>query len=164
MSVPLRRAPDVASAALSGGLAAMSPFSPKWRATGVRSASPHDGPDLAPLPGKSQLIPDTKVEMTFERRRPPLEMTQASQALAKHSQRIYGEIGKTLVIGDVAEGGGTDAAFAALKTKAPVIERFGLRGFGAHSNDAEYVEINSIEPRLYLAARMIMDVAQGKHE
>jgi glutamate carboxypeptidase len=28
----------------------------------------------------------------------------------------------------VAEGG-TDAAFAALKTKAPVIERFGLRGF-----------------------------------
>ena len=62
------------------------------------------------------------------------------------------------------EGGGTDAAFAALKTKAPVIERFGLRGFGAHSNDAEYVEIDSIEPRLYLAARMIMDVAQGKHE
>ena len=113
---------------------------------------------------KSQLIPDTKVEMTFERRRPPLEMTQASQALAKHSQRIYGEIGKTLVIGDVAEGGGTDAAFAALKTKAPVIERFGLRGFGAHSNDAEYVEIDSIEPRLYLAARMIMDVARGKHE
>jgi glutamate carboxypeptidase len=102
--------------------------------------------------------------MTFERRRPPLEMTQASQALAKHSQRIYGEIGKTLVIGDVAEGGGTDAAFAALKTKAPVIERFGLRGFGAHSNDAEYVEIDSIEPRLYLAARMIMDVAQGNHE
>ena len=30
-----------------------------------------------------------------------------------------------LVIGDVTEGGGTDAAFAALKTKAPVIERFG---------------------------------------
>ena len=57
------------------------------------------------------------------------------------------------MIGDVAEGGGTDAAFAALKTKAPVIERFGLRGFGAHSNDAEYVEIDSIEPRLYLAAR-----------
>ena len=40
----------------------------------------------------------------------------------------------------------------------PVIERFGLRGFGAHSNDAEYVDIDSIEPRLYLAARMIMDL------
>jgi len=113
---------------------------------------------------KNQLIPDTKVEMTFERRRPPLEMTAASQALAKHAQRVYAEMGMNLVIGEVAEGGGTDAAFAALKTTAPVIERFGLRGFGAHSNDAEYVDIDSIEPRLYLAARTIMDVAQGKHE
>jgi glutamate carboxypeptidase len=110
---------------------------------------------------KTQLIPDTVVEMTFERRRPPLEMTSASQALAKHAQRIYAELGLNLVIGEVAEGGGTDAAFAALATKAPVIERFGLRGFGAHSNDAEYVDIDSIEPRLYLAARLIVDVSQG---
>src|SRR5207237_8876005 len=36
---------------------------------------------------KQQLIPDTKVEMTFERRRPPLEITAASQALAKQGQR-----------------------------------------------------------------------------
>jgi glutamate carboxypeptidase len=113
---------------------------------------------------KNQLIPDTKIEMTFERRRPPLEMTATAQALAKHAQRVYSEIGLNLVIGEIAEGGGTDAAFAALKTKAPVIERFGLRGFGAHSNDAEYVDMDSIVPRLYLAARMIMDVSQGKHE
>jgi glutamate carboxypeptidase len=111
---------------------------------------------------KNQLIPDTKIEMTFERRRPPLELSPAAEALAKHAQRIYAEIGKELVIGALAEGGGTDAAFAALKTRAPVIERFGLRGFGAHSSDAEYVEIDSIEPRLYLLTRMIMDVAQGK--
>ena len=110
----------------------------------------------------TQLIPDTTVNMTFERRRPPLEATPASRALAKHAQDIYAEIGNRLIVGDVAEGGGTDAAFAALRTKAAVIERFGLRGFGAHSNDAEYVEIDSIEPRLYLFARMIMDVAQGK--
>jgi glutamate carboxypeptidase len=113
---------------------------------------------------KKQLIPDTRVEMTFERRRPPLELTPVNAALAKHAQRIYAELGKELVIGDVAEGGGTDAAFAALKTKAPVIERFGLRGFGAHSNDAEYVNIDSIEPRLYLLTRMIMDVSQGKDQ
>ena len=111
---------------------------------------------------KTQLIPDTVVEMTFERRRPPLEMTSASQALAKHAQRIYAELGLNLVIGEVAEGGGTDAAFAALATKAPVIERFGLRGFGAHSNDAEYVDLNSVTPRLYLLTRMIMDVSQDK--
>ena len=112
---------------------------------------------------KTQLIPDTKVEMTFERRRPPLEVTPAAQALAKHGARIYSEIGMNLVIADTSPGGGTDAAFAQLKTKAPVIENFGLRGFGSHSNDAEYVEIDSIEPRLYLLSRMIMDVSQGKH-
>ena len=43
-----------------------------------------------------------------------------------------------------------------------MIERFGLRGFGSHSNNAEYVEVDSIEPRLYLLTRMIMDVSQAK--
>lgn len=113
---------------------------------------------------KKQLIPEAKVDVTFERRRPPLELTPANAALAKHAKRIYAELGKELVIGDVAKGGGTDAAFAGLKTKAPVIERFGLRSFGAHSSDAEYVEIDSIEPRLYLLTRMIMDVSQGKDQ
>jgi glutamate carboxypeptidase len=111
---------------------------------------------------QKQLLPDAKVEMNFERRRPPLEATAASRALAKHAQRIYRELGKELVVDDVAEGGGTDAAFAALNTKAPVIERFGLQGYGAHSADAEYVLIDSIEPRLYLLARLIMDVSRSK--
>jgi glutamate carboxypeptidase len=111
---------------------------------------------------KNQLLPEAKVEMNFERRRPPLEATAASRALAKHAQQIYSEIGKQLVVDDMAEGGGTDAAFAALNTKAPVIERFGLQGYGAHSVEAEYVLIDSIEPRLYLLARMIIDVSQNK--
>ena len=72
-------------------------------------------------------------------------------ALANTRSRFIAELGKKLVVDDVAEGGGTDAAFAALNTKAPVIERFGLQGYGAHSADAEYVLIDSIEPRLYLA-------------
>jgi glutamate carboxypeptidase len=113
---------------------------------------------------RKQLIDDTKVDMTFERRRPPLEVTPASRALAAHAQGIYAEIGDTLIVRDIAEGGGTDAAFAALSTKAPVIERFGLRGFGSHSNDAEYVDLDSVELRLYLLTRMIMDVSQGKSD
>jgi glutamate carboxypeptidase len=111
---------------------------------------------------KNQLLPAAKVELIFERRRPPLEATDASRALAKHAQQVYGDLGKTLVVDHVAEGGGTDAAFASLKTKAPVLERFGLQGFGAHTIEAEYVLISSIEPRLYLMTRMIMDVSQGK--
>jgi glutamate carboxypeptidase len=111
---------------------------------------------------RKQLIPDAKVEMIFERRRPPLEASPASAAMAKHAQGIYKELGLDLVVDDVAEGGGTDAAFAALKTRNAVVERFGLRGFGAHSTDDEYVLTSSIEPRLYLAARLIMDLARNR--
>jgi glutamate carboxypeptidase len=111
---------------------------------------------------KKQLIPEAKVEMVFERRRPPLEASPASAAMAKHAQAIYKELGMDLVVDAVAEGGGTDAAFAALKTRNAVVERFGLRGFGAHSTNDEYVLVSSIEPRLYLAARLIMDLALDK--
>ena len=111
---------------------------------------------------RNKLIPDAEVEMIFERRRPPLEVTVASKALAAHAQAIYRELGKDLVVAEIAEGGGTDAAFASLKATGPVVERFGLQGFGAHSSDAEYVMLDSIEPRLYLAARTIMDISGGK--
>ena len=111
---------------------------------------------------KKQLLPEAKVEMIFERRRPPLEATPASRALAAHAQKIYRELGRELVVDDTPEGGGTDAAFAGLNTKAPVIERFGLQGYGSHSIEAEYVLIDSIEPRLYLLTRLIMDVAEGR--
>ena len=111
---------------------------------------------------RKQLIPEAKVELVFERRRPPLEASPASAAMARHAQSIYRELGMDLVVDSVAEGGGTDAAFAALETKNGVVERFGLRGYGAHSNEDEYVLVSSIEPRLYLATRLIMDLALDK--
>jgi len=111
---------------------------------------------------KNKLLPDSVVEMTFVRRRPPLQATPASRVLGKHAQQIYAELGMELVVNDIPLGGGTDAAFAALNTQAPVLEHFGLSGFGTHSNDAEFVLISSIEPRLYLAIRLIMDISLGK--
>jgi glutamate carboxypeptidase len=111
---------------------------------------------------KTQRIADAKVQLRFEVRRPPLEATPASRRLAAHGVAIYEELGVPMKVLDVATGGGTDAASAALKTKAAVIESFGLSGFGAHSNDAEYVKLETIVPRLYLSARMIMDVSQDK--
>ena len=77
---------------------------------------------------------------------------------------MYAEIGKTLNVDEVSPGGGTDAAFAALETKAPVLEGLGLQGFGAHSNSAEYIDVRSIEPRMYLLARLIIDIARGNAE
>lgn len=111
---------------------------------------------------QKKLLPEAKVSVKFEVRRPPLEATPASRALANHGVAIYQELGLPLKVVDRASGGGTDAAFAALKARGPVIEGMGLSGFGAHSNDAEYIQIPSIVPRLYLATRMIMDVSQDK--
>lgn len=111
---------------------------------------------------QKKLLPEAKVSVKFEVRRPPLEATPASRALANHGVAIYQELGLPLKVVDRASGGGTDAAFAALKARGPVIEGMGLSGFGAHSNDAEYIQIPSIVPRLYLATHMIMDVSQDK--
>ncbi|MES2184994.1 MAG: M20/M25/M40 family metallo-hydrolase, partial [Pseudomonadota bacterium] len=102
---------------------------------------------------QKKLLPDTKVQLKFEVRRPPLEATPQSRALSAHGVAIYEELGIPIKVFDRATGGGTDAAFASLKTKAAVVEGFGLSGYGAHSNDAEYVKLDTIVPRLYLTAR-----------
>lgn len=107
------------------------------------------------------LIPDTEVEVIVERRRPPLEPTPASRRLGEHAREIYAELGLALDVVAEGTGGGTDAAMAALDTDAAVLEGFGLQGAGAHSDDAEYILLSSIEPRLYLLSRMIMDVASA---
>ena len=85
----------------------------------------------------------------------------AARRLAAHAQSVYRELDRELGVTDVAAGGGTDAAFAALESDAAVIEGFGLVGYGAHSDAREYVELSSIVPRLYLLARTIIDVATG---
>ena len=104
---------------------------------------------------KKTLVPDTKVDVVVERRRPPLEATEASRRLAARAQKIYAEIGRKLRVATEGSGGATDAAIAALESKAPVIEGLGLLGDGAHSNDAEFIVLSSLEPRLYLLARLI---------
>ena len=111
---------------------------------------------------ESKLIPDTQVEAGFERRRAPLEVTEASRALAKKAQAIYAETGRTLAVDDSGNGGGTDAAFAAASGKPATVESFGLLGYGYHSSEEEYVDLDSIEPRLYLLTRMVMDTARGR--
>ncbi|MDQ3348462.1 MAG: M20/M25/M40 family metallo-hydrolase [Acidobacteriota bacterium] len=111
---------------------------------------------------KNCLISDTTVDVRFETVFPPMPFAPASLPLAEHVQRLYAEAGGTAKINRVSIGAGTDAAFAALETKAPVIEGMGLRSFGAHTNNAEYVNTSSIEPRLYLLTRLIMDIAAGR--
>lgn len=111
---------------------------------------------------KNKLLPQAQVELNYERGRPPLQARPASLALSAYGQKIAAEVGYKIKADDEPRGGGTDAAYAGLKTRAPVVEGFGLQGFGSHTTNAEYIVIASIEPRLYLAARMIMDISGGK--
>ncbi|HEX2010373.1 MAG TPA: glutamate carboxypeptidase [Roseateles sp.] len=109
-----------------------------------------------------KLLPESEVTLSFERRRPPLQASEAARALAAHAEKLAAEQGLALVVRDKPTGGGTDAAFAALATRAPVLEGLGLRGFGAHTTNAEYVLLDSIAPKLLLNLRLIMDIAQGR--
>ena len=111
---------------------------------------------------EEKLIPDTKTDLSFYRSRPAFVPNDVSLKLARHAQVIFNEVGLALEIRDRATGGGTDAAFAGQRPKGGVLESFGLRGFGAHSNGRESIMIDSIVPRLYLATKMIMDVGSGK--
>jgi len=56
-------------------------------------------------------------------------------------------------------GGGTDAGYAGRSGKPAVLESLGLAGWGYHAKN-EYVEIDSIVPRLYLSARLLNDLAR----
>jgi glutamate carboxypeptidase len=128
----------------------------------VRHAADFDAVEKAfrDAVAKERLVPDTTVDPTFERRRPPLEATERSRALAKKAQAIHAELGRSLGLDESGKGAGTDAAFAALSGKPAVLENFGLLGFGYHSSEAEYVDLDSIEPRLYLLARLIVESAR----
>ena len=107
-------------------------------------------------------VPGATVEAVLTRGRPPLKSTPVSERFAAHAQAVYAEMGGSLGVETQPGGGGTDAAYAGLQAHGPVVERFGLQGAGAHSENAEYVLVSSIVPRLYLVARMIEDVSNDR--
>ena len=110
---------------------------------------------------KNKKLADSQVAVKFEVRRPPLAANENAHKLAEKAQKIYkDELGLDLKVSTTPTGGGTDAAFAGLKSKAAVIEGMGLSGDGAHSDAAEYILIDSIVPRLYLATRLIVDASK----
>ena len=105
-------------------------------------------------------LPGSEIQLRLTRGRPAFQADAAGRRLVEKAQAIYKEVGAELLVIPLT-GGGTDAAYAALSGK-PVIEGLGLPGFGYHSPQAEFVAIDAIPRRLYLAVRMMMDLAQGR--
>ncbi len=106
-----------------------------------------------------KLIPETETRITLLGGRPPYQGGAKAKALAEKAQAIYQELDRKLDIIPMT-GGATDAAFAARSDKAAVIESFGLAGWGYHAKD-EYIEVDSIVPRLYLMSRMLMELSKN---
>jgi len=109
---------------------------------------------------KNRLVPDTETTVKIVAGRPPFVASQRGRALAEMGQAIYAEIHRKLDIAEMT-GGATDAGYANRSGKAVVVESFGLAGFGYHARD-EFIDTNSIVPRLYLMSRMLIE--QGKKE
>ena len=106
----------------------------------------------------SKLIPDTETSVKLVVGRPSFLAGPKGQALGERAQAIYKEIDRDLALVPMT-GGGTDAAYAAWSGKAVVVESFGLAGWGFHARD-EYIEIDSIVPRLYLMTRLLVDIGK----
>jgi glutamate carboxypeptidase len=105
-----------------------------------------------------RLIPDTVTTVKLEVGRPAFLAGAPGQALGERAQAIYKEIDRDLGLAPMT-GGGTDAAFARRSGKATVVESFGLAGFGYHARD-EYIELDSIVPRLYLVTRLLTEIGR----
>jgi glutamate carboxypeptidase len=100
-------------------------------------------------------VPDTEAELKFLVGRPAFVADAASNGLIERAVAIYGEVGGSLLVVPRITGG-TDAGFAQ-QSGRPVIEGMGMPGFGYHSSSEEYVALDRIPARLYLAVRLIAD-------
>lgn len=108
---------------------------------------------------ESHRVPDTHVHVSLDVGRPPYVAGERGLALAQKARAIYAELeGRQLFFHPVT-GGGTDAGFASGSGKAAVLESLGLAGWGFHAKD-EYIEIDSIVPRLYLTGRLLQELGK----
>ena len=109
--------------------------------------------------GEGHRVPDTEVSFTMDEGRPPYLAGDKGRALAARAQAIYAEMDGRKLMLHPSTGGGTDAGYAGRSGKAAVLESLGLAGWGYHARD-EYIEIDSIAPRLYLTTRMLTTLAK----
>ena len=106
-----------------------------------------------------QHVADTEVTVSLDIGRPPYVGGARTEALAKRAQAIYAELDGRKLMLHPGTGAGTDAGFANRSGKPAVLESLGLAGWGYHARD-EYIELDSIVPRLYLSTRLLMELAR----
>jgi glutamate carboxypeptidase len=99
------------------------------------------------------LVPDTLVTVAHDPGYPPLTENAQIDALAARARAIYAEIGKTV---ELSGNGGASESALAMAQGTPALDGLGYVGGDFHT-DHEWIDLNSIVPRLYLLTRLLME-------
>jgi glutamate carboxypeptidase len=99
-------------------------------------------------------VPDTVVTVSHDPAFPPLTENAQIDALASRARAIYAEIGKTVALS--GNGGASESALA-MSEGTPALDGLGFVGGDFHT-DHEWIDLNSITPRLYLFTRLLMEM------
>lgn len=107
---------------------------------------------------KQKLVPDTQVKLSLFKGRPPFAKNDKTERLVARMQTMYAEdLG--LKLGIEGSGGGSDANYAAIAGSIAV-DGLGVVGGNDHTPE-EYIELNSIVPRMYLLTKSIMELGKS---
>jgi glutamate carboxypeptidase len=107
----------------------------------------------------STQVPDTTVTLAHDPAFPPLTENAQIDALAARARAIYAEIGKT--VGLSGNGGASESALA-MSEGTPALDGLGYVGGDFHT-DHEWIDLNSVVPRLYLFTRLLMETGTKPH-
>jgi glutamate carboxypeptidase len=108
---------------------------------------------LARLNAAMEPTQDTQVSVNAGVGYPPLIETPEVDALADRAVKIYAELGAGLARS--GNGGASESALAQ-SVGTPALDGLGLVGGDFHT-DHEWIDLNSLTPRLYLITRLLME-------
>ena len=104
-------------------------------------------------------VPDTTVSISHDPAFPPLTENAQIDALAGRARAIYAEIGKTV---ELSGNGGASESALAMSEGTPALDGLGYVGGDFHT-DHEWIDLNSLTPRLYLFTRLLMETGAKPH-
>ena len=107
----------------------------------------------------STQVPDTTVSVTHDPAFPPLTENAQIDALAGRARAIYAELGKTI---ELSGNGGASESALAMSEGTPALDGLGYVGGDFHT-DHEWIELDSVTPRLYLFTRLLMELGAKPH-
>ena len=127
-------------------------------AEAIYSARYRNPPDLEQIvarfraAARATSVLDTSAEIYLDSGLPPLIQNDDVNALADRARAIYAELGKT--IGASGNGGASESAVAQ-SVGTPALDGLGWVGGDFHT-DNEWVDLDSVVPRLYMLTRLVM--------